>query len=116
MVAKDFETVATVCEPTLARMCRKFMPYHDASDYSLNSDVYNALIDVLNDITEYAMRFQTINDFGSHLLRESKRASRFQNFYYKDMHFIYESAHDYEYYRTRAMMLRSILGALKHIA
>ncbi len=116
MNAKDFERVATVCEPTLSRMCRNFMPYHNASDYSVNSDMYYALIDTLNDVTEYAMRFTTIDAFISHILKERERAKLFRDIYYRDMHFIYESAHDYEYYKVRTHILRSVLSALKYIA
>lgn len=115
MKSKDFETIATMCEPTLAHMCGRYMPYHNASDYSVNSDKYNAFVDAIYYITENATLEPTLKSFVLCLRYKLERYKGFKDIYYHEMQTFYENAHDYEYFNTYTFILSRVLNALKYL-
>lgn len=115
MKVKDFETIATMCEPTLARMCGRYMPYHNASDYSVNSDRYNACVNAIYDITERATLEPTVKAFVLTLKYKLERYYGFRDIYYQKMQTFYEASHDYEYFRTYVFILSRVLNDLERL-
>lgn len=115
MNAKDFEKVAAVCEPTLSRLCGIYLPYYNASDYSVNSDRYYGFTYALFLVSNLAAQSQTIETFLNDIKALYENAKRRADMYCSYMQGQYTYSHDFEYYHAEKRVYYNVYRLVQRL-